>query len=205
MAHGPSCPCSRCRLPRPGAEPMFPALARGFLTTGPPEKSGRSFKGTRFGVFQPSWLFFSGFCPQNTPNRLWKWKSLSCVWLLGTPWTVDHCDPPGSSVHGILQARIQEWVAILFSRGSSQPRGWTQVSHTAGRFFTIWATREGRPYDSVSEEYRDTSKTVVINKIEWLFAVTAVTVYYVTGIMLRTLHVLCNPHTNFLVKRQIYP
>ena len=49
---------------------------------------------------------------------------------------------PGSSVHGILQSRILEWVAIPFSRGSSQPRDWTQVSHIAGGFFAIWATRE---------------------------------------------------------------
>ena len=45
--------------------------------------------------------------------------------------------PPGSSVHGILQARILEWVAMPSSRGSSQPRDQTQVSCTAGRFFTI--------------------------------------------------------------------
>ena len=45
-------------------------------------------------------------------------------------------------VHGILQARILEWVAFASSRGSSQPRDWTQVSHTAGRFFTSWATKE---------------------------------------------------------------
>ena len=51
------------------------------------------------------------------------------------------CSPPGSSVHGILQARILEWVAISFSRGSSQPRDQTRVSCTAGRFFTDWATR----------------------------------------------------------------
>ena len=43
--------------------------------------------------------------------------------------------------YGILQARILEWVVFPFSRGSSQPRDWTQVSHTAGRFFTSWATR----------------------------------------------------------------
>ena len=48
--------------------------------------------------------------------------------------------PPGSSVHGILQARMLEWAAIPFSRGSSQPREWTQVSRMAGRFFTVWAT-----------------------------------------------------------------
>ena len=44
--------------------------------------------------------------------------------------------PPGSSVHGILQARMLEWVAIPFSRGSSRPMDQTQVSCTAGRFFT---------------------------------------------------------------------
>ena len=46
------------------------------------------------------------------------------------------------TVHGILQARILEWVAFPFSRGPSQPRDQTQVSCTAGRFFTNWATRE---------------------------------------------------------------
>ena len=49
------------------------------------------------------------------------------------------CNPPGSSVHGILLARILEWVAMLSSRGSSQPRDRLQVSHIAGRFFTFWA------------------------------------------------------------------
>ena len=52
------------------------------------------------------------------------------------------CSPPGSSVHGFSQARILQWVAISFSRGSSQPRDRTWVSHTAGRHFTFWATRE---------------------------------------------------------------
>ena len=50
------------------------------------------------------------------------------------------CSPPGYTVHGIFQARILEWVPISFSRGSSQPRHRTWVSHIAGRFFTIWAT-----------------------------------------------------------------
>ena len=52
------------------------------------------------------------------------------------------CSLPGSSVHGILQARILEWVAISFSRASSQPRVQTWVSCIAGRFFIIWAKRE---------------------------------------------------------------
>ena len=47
------------------------------------------------------------------------------------------CSPPGSSVHEILQARIVEWVAISFSRDSSQLKDQTWVSHTTGRFFTI--------------------------------------------------------------------
>ena len=50
--------------------------------------------------------------------------------------------PPGSTVHGILQARILEWLAIPFSRDSSQPRYPTWVSRIAGRFFTVWATKE---------------------------------------------------------------
>ena len=54
------------------------------------------------------------------------------------------CSPPGSSFHGILQAKILEWVAISFSRGSSQPRNQTQVSYFAGRFFTNWTKREAQ-------------------------------------------------------------
>ena len=52
------------------------------------------------------------------------------------------CDPMDCIVHGILQARILEWVAFPFSRGSSQPRDWTLVSHIASGFFTSWVTRE---------------------------------------------------------------
>ena len=63
-------------------------------------------------------------------------------------WDPMNCSLPGSSVHEILQARIQDWVAIPFSRDSSQPRDWTQVSCIAGGFFTIWATREVPAYFS---------------------------------------------------------
>ena len=52
------------------------------------------------------------------------------------------CSLPGSSTHGISQARILEWVTIPFSRGSSRPRDQTRASRTAGRFFTTWVTRE---------------------------------------------------------------
>ena len=66
-----------------------------------------------------------------------KWKSLSRVQL---------CDPIDYIVHEILQARILEWVAFPFSKGSSQSRDQTQVSHIAGRFFTSWATKEAQEY-----------------------------------------------------------
>ena len=52
------------------------------------------------------------------------------------------CSLLHSSVYGIFQARVLEWVAISFSRGSSWPRNRTQISHTVGRRFTSWATRE---------------------------------------------------------------
>ena len=52
------------------------------------------------------------------------------------------CSLPGSSIHGIFQARVLEWVAISFSRRSSWPRDWTRVSYIVGRCFTVWATRE---------------------------------------------------------------
>ena len=49
-------------------------------------------------------------------------------------------------VHGILQARILEWVALSFSRASSQPRDWTEVSQIADGLFASWAMREAREY-----------------------------------------------------------
>ena len=67
----------------------------------------------------------------------WKRKSLSRVRL---------CNPMDYTVHGILQARIPEWVAFPFSRVSSQPRDQTQVSLIAGGFFTSGATREAQEH-----------------------------------------------------------
>ena len=84
------------------------------------------------------------------------WTSISCLnwpflymYAESLELYLTLCDPmdyspPASSVHGILQARILEWVAIPFSRGSFQPRGWTQVLCIEGRFFTIWATKEAQ-------------------------------------------------------------
>ena len=63
------------------------------------------------------------------------------------------CNPPCSSVHGIIQERVLEWVAIPFSRRSSRSRDWTLVSGLAGRFFTIWDTRKAleRQFSSVTQ------------------------------------------------------
>ena len=65
--------------------------------------------------------------------------SLSPVWLFCDPMD---SSPSGSSVHGIFWARVLEWIAISFSKGSSQPRDQTQVSRIVDRCFTVWATRE---------------------------------------------------------------
>ena len=77
--------------------------------------------------------------PSSTLDMKNKWVKVkvtqSCLTL---------CKPMNYTVHGILQARILEWVAFPLSRGSSQPRGWTQVSRIAGRFFTSWATRKAQ-------------------------------------------------------------
>ena len=58
------------------------------------------------------------------------------------------CIPPGFYVHGILQARILEWIGIPFSRGSSHPRHQTQISCIIARFFTIWATRKSKIWNT---------------------------------------------------------
>ena len=69
----------------------------------------------------------------------------SCSVMSSALWP-QNCSPSGSSVDGLLQARMLEWVAMPFSRGSSQPRDWTQVSRIEDRFFTIWTTREAHIY-----------------------------------------------------------
>ena len=89
-----------------------------------------------------------------TPGEGYQLSSLycRCVLVAQSCLTLCHpmdCSPPGSSVHGILQARILEWVAISFSRETSQPRNWTQVSRIAGKYFTDWAIWEAQPRDQI--------------------------------------------------------
>ena len=85
-----------------------------------------------------NWISYT---QQKHPSRM-RWSEVSVTQLCPILCNPMDYSPPGSSVHGILQARILEWVAILFSRGSSWLRDPTQVYHIAGRFFTIGATRE---------------------------------------------------------------
>ena len=86
------------------------------------------------------WLDWAN--PDNTWQSLYfmkvKVQSLSPVGLFATPWTVSYQVPPPIG----FSRQEYEWVAIPFSRGSSQSRDWTQVSCIAGSFFTIWTTRE---------------------------------------------------------------
>ena len=86
-------------------------------------------------------LLFSYLCPNFMFEYRMKVKVLiaeSCLILCNL---IDY-SPPGSSVHGIFQARILEWVVIPFSRGSSWPRDGTWVSCITSRLFCIWATKE---------------------------------------------------------------
>ena len=89
------------------------------------------------GSCTPSWGLETGFL-QDDEVKVKMLVAQSCPTLCN----LTDCSPPGSSVNGILQARILEWVPIPFSRGSSQLRCQTWISHIAGRFFTIWTTRE---------------------------------------------------------------
>ena len=80
--------------------------------------------------------------PQSHSTRLLhliKWYCSEVAQSCTTLCNPVDCSPPGSSVHGILQARILQWVAISFPRGSSRPRAWTRVSCIAGRHFNLWA------------------------------------------------------------------
>ena len=89
------------------------------------------------------------------------------------------CNPMDYKVHGILQARILEWLAIPFSRGSSQPRDRTEVSHIAGGFFISWATlvnkeirvkkrrRKATKIGSTHKERKQISSSKNYNNLNW--------------------------------------
>ena len=84
--------------------------------------------------------------PKNDPLNVKNWSEVKVSQSCSTLCDPMDCSLPGFSVHGILQARILEWVAIPISRGSFQPWNRSWVSHIAGRFFSVWATREAQKY-----------------------------------------------------------
>ena len=93
---------------------------------------------------------------QATPqlnSRKIKWKWSRSV-MSNSLQPVDS-SPQSFSIHRILQARTLEWVAISFSKGSSWPRDWTQVSHIAGRHFNLCTTREALKYKNPSTNIKD--------------------------------------------------
>ena len=77
------------------------------------------------------------------------------------------CNLPCSSIHGIFQARVLEWVAISFSRGSFRPRDRAQVSCIAGRHFTVWGTREDS-YICVAESLCCSPEIITALFVIWL-------------------------------------
>ena len=80
-----------------------------------------------------------------------------------------NCSPPGSSIHGTVQARILEWVAISFSRGSSWPRDRTLVSRIGGRCFNLWATREAIQCKLYVNSCWPTGKFILLLGTFWIF------------------------------------
>ena len=84
------------------------------------------------------------------------------------------CNPMDYTVHGILQARILECVALSFSWGSSQPRNQTQVYHIAGGFFTSWAIREAQSYEVIKKGLSSAMIYSLKIKLHLHFAITIV-------------------------------
>ena len=125
-------------LPGPAIEPASPALAGGFLTKGRPGKSSNAsvnvppyhtnlnlLGATKYLLYLKKENRGSWGLGQREGGEIYCAKSVQSCPVLCDPMD---CSPPGSSVHGILQARILEGVSMTFSRGSSQPRDGTHIS-----------------------------------------------------------------------------
>ena len=110
-------------------------------------------------------------CSGNVSCYHWQLSSVSLkhtvkvALLCPTP-----CDPMDYILHGILQARILEWVAVPFSRGSSQRRGQTQVCRIAGGFFTSWATRKALKYMLSAQEMLAVFLLIRKELLMWTFS-----------------------------------
>ena len=127
--------CISCNLTWQGQEKKVSSTGLQDASTEPGHRQWRS--SPRAFVFTEIYRKVSMFSFAAFFARCLHAKSLQSCLTLCDPMD---CNPSGSSVHGILQAWILRWVAISFSRGSSGPRDWTQISGIAGRFITIRAT-----------------------------------------------------------------
>ena len=116
-----------------------------------PLKEGNQKTKLKLIKIRPEWIIkkrsrrLDKIPPEPHPQLLVPWKRSEVSQLCPTLCDPMDCSLPGSSIQGILQARILEWVAISFSRRSSRPRDWTRVSRIVGGRFTVWATREALP------------------------------------------------------------
>ena len=127
-------PCAGTRTTslQPSSAPSYPAHLRNYQVLVPPHPKD-SIAHPWVSNLNRAWSCPPLLTPGTHPPHL-----CLVTQLCPTPCDPMAHSPPGSSVHGTLQARILEWVAMPSScRGSSQPRDWTQVSSTAGRFFTF--------------------------------------------------------------------
>ena len=140
-----------CSPSWPSLPPPSPShLSGSSQCTGPERRRHSLFLRGNYLCFR----YFSWENKHGTNMFVYSLISYQALWLVS--WSevkllsrVRLCDPidcslSGSSVHGIFQARVLEWIAISFSRGSSLPRNRTRVSRVAGRRFTVWATREAK-------------------------------------------------------------
>ena len=114
------------------------------------------FNSNEEGIWQGIWEEKGMISRWQVLARVWENESVSWSVVFNSLDPMDY-SPPGSSVHGILQAIILESVAIPFSRGSSQSRDRTQGSCIAGGFFTSWVTREAQEYWSVTYPFSSRS------------------------------------------------
>ena len=130
------------------------------------------------------------------------------------------CSLPRSSVHGIFQARVLEWVTMSFSRGSSWPRDWTQVSPLVGRHFTVCATGEvskgSRIWEAPGKEAQDSSR---VGHSEWTDSISLgrmwenlVFIVFFIGVSVKILRCEFNmllyynfPQANIQPKNNTYP
>ena len=105
-----------------------------------PSKAQNDWEGTQGNLLGEKWMFYvvTGLRTPGLHRYSESEVTLSCRTLCNPM----DCSLPGSSVHGIFQARVLDWVATAFSSRSSRPRDGTQVSHIVDRCFTVWATRE---------------------------------------------------------------